>query len=117
LDVSRGLEPCTPERCIEILQRFLLQRLEHASIHETVATALREIEREHGCVRVPDLAARCRVSPRHLNRLMRNWVGYGAKGYARVIRFQATLHEMNDAPDRTAATLASENGYFDQAHL
>jgi hypothetical protein len=34
-----------------------------------------------------------------------------------VIRFQATLHEMDDAPGRTAAALASENGYFDQAHL
>jgi AraC-like DNA-binding protein len=115
--VSRELHPHTPERCIDVLQRFLLQRLEHASLHNTVATALREIEREHGCVRVPDLAARCRVSSRHLNRLMRIWVGYGAKGYANVIRFQATLHEMDDTPGRTAAALASENGYFDQAHL
>jgi len=115
--VSGDLQPHTPERCIDVLQRFLLQRLEHASLHDTVATALREIEREHGGVRVPDLAARCGVSSRHLHRLMRTWVGYGAKGYANVIRFQATLHEMEDAPDRTAAALASENGYFDQAHL
>jgi methylphosphotriester-DNA--protein-cysteine methyltransferase len=95
----------------------LLRRLEQASLHSVVGAALREIEREHGCVRVPDVAARCAVSVRHLNRLMRLWVGYGPKYYANVIRFQATLHEMEHTPTPTAAALASDNGYFDQAHL
>ena len=45
------------------------------------------------------------------------WVGYGLKRYANVIRFQATLHDMEHVPARTAATLASDNGYFDQAHF
>jgi methylphosphotriester-DNA--protein-cysteine methyltransferase len=82
-----------------------------------VATALRVIEREHGCVRIPDLAARCNVSPRHLHRLMRQWVGFGPKRYASIIRFQATLHEIENAPDRAPAALASDKGFFDQAHL
>jgi len=115
--VADDLGPCTPERCIDILQRFLLRRLEHAALHGTVATALQEIEREHGAVRVPDLAARCGVSSRHLHRLMRTWVGYGPKYYATIIRFQATLHEMDDTPGRPAAALAIGNGFFDQAHL
>ena len=115
--VSAELRPCTPERCIEVLQQFLLRRLEQASLHSTVASALREIEREHGCLRVPSVAARCHVSERHLHRLMRVWVGYGPKYYANVIRFQATLHEMEDTPGRPAAALASDNGFFDQAHL
>ena len=115
--VKEELRPYSVERCIDVLQRFLLRRLEHASVHTTVATALREIEREHGSLRVPDVAAQCRVSSRHLHRLMRIWVGYGPKRYAQVIRFQATLHEMENTPGRAAATLASENGFFDQAHL
>jgi hypothetical protein len=48
---------------------------------------------------------------------MRIWVGYGPKCYANIIRFQATLHEMEEVPRRTAAALAADNGYFDQAHL
>jgi methylphosphotriester-DNA--protein-cysteine methyltransferase len=115
--VAEDLHPCTPERCIDVLQRFLLARLERASLHGTVATALREIVREHGCLRVPDVAARCGVSARQLHRLMRVWVGFGSKRYANVIRFQATLHEMEGTPGRPAATLASENGFFDQSHL
>jgi methylphosphotriester-DNA--protein-cysteine methyltransferase len=115
--VAEELRPFTPERCIEVLQTSLLRHLAHASLHSTVAAALREIECKHGCVRVPDIAARCQVSSRQLHRLMRVWVGYGAKSYANVVRFQTTLHEMDDVPGRTAAALASENGFFDQAHL
>ncbi len=109
--------PPTPERCIEALQRVLIERLTNASVQEVVATAIREIERERGRLRVVDVAARCGASPRHLNRLMRTWVGYGAKRFATVVRFQTTLHEMEQAPGRSSALLASETGYFDQAHL
>ena len=114
---SEHSRPCTAEQCIEILQRFLVRRLEHARIHDVIATALHEIERAHGSLRVEDVAERCGVTPRHLHRLMRVWVGYGPKRYATVIRFQATLHEMEHEPARRAAALAAHNGYFDQAHL
>jgi methylphosphotriester-DNA--protein-cysteine methyltransferase len=115
--VAEAPAPPTPQRCIDVLQRFLVQRLERAAVHAIVATALREIERMHGCVRATDVATRCEVSPRHLHRLMQVWVGYGPKQYANVIRFQATLHGMAHEPRPTAAALASDNGYFDQAHL
>jgi AraC-like DNA-binding protein len=114
---AEEVRPPTAESCIEVLQRFLVRRLEHAGLHDAVAAALREIEQAHGCVPVSDVAARCGLSARHLHRLMRLWVGYGPKRYASIIRFQATLHEMGDLPGRTAAAIASENGYFDQAHL
>ena len=48
---------------------------------------------------------------------MRLWIGFGPKCYANVVRFQSTLHDIDDLPGRTAAALASENGFFDQAHL
>jgi AraC-like DNA-binding protein len=115
--VAEPTRPITPERCIDVLERFLLQRLAGVSLHSVVTAALHEIEREHGCVRATDVAARCHVSPRHLHRLMRDWVGYGPKCYANIIRFQSTLHEMEHVPPPTAAALASGNGYFDQAHL
>ncbi len=107
----------TPAQCIDVLQRFLIRRLENARVHRVVAAALHEIERERGSLRVADVASRCRVSPRHLNRLMRAWVGYGPKCFASVVRFQGTLKQMEQLPGRTGAALASEAGYFDQAHL
>lgn len=107
----------TPAQCIDALQRFLIRRLQAASLHGAVATAIREIERDRGCVRVADVAARCRVSPRQLNRLMRIWVGYGPKRFARIVRFQEALNQMAQSPDQSGAALASGAGYFDQAHL
>jgi AraC-like DNA-binding protein len=107
----------TPLQYIDALQRFLIERLRKASVHPAVATAVHEIEREHGLSRVSDIATRCGVSPRHLNRLMRLWVGYGTKSFANVVRFQATLKAIEHAPTQSGALLASETGYFDQAHL
>lgn len=115
--VTEPLSPLTPERCIDVLQRFLIQRLAAASLHNVVAEALSEIERAHGCIRAMDVAARCHVSSRHLHRLMCTWVGYGPKSYANIIRFQSTLHGMDRSPRPNAAALATDNGYFDQAHL
>jgi AraC-like DNA-binding protein len=107
----------TPAECIDVLRQFLIGRLKEASVHSVVAAAIHEIGREHGCVRVSEIAARCGVSPRHLNRLMCLWVGYGPKRLASVVRFQESLKQMERSPSRSAAALASETGYFDQAHL
>ena len=107
----------TPERCIDVLQRWLIDRLRGATVDCLVARALREIEAAQGCLRIAQLAARCRVSQRHLHRVMRLWVGYGPKYCAEMTRFQATLKRMEESPTRSAAALASDAGYFDQSHL
>jgi methylphosphotriester-DNA--protein-cysteine methyltransferase len=103
--------------CLDVLQRFLIARLTGTHVHDVVDRTLREIERQDGCLRVADVAARCGVSPRHLNRLMRIWVGYGPKSFARMVRFQKILKQMEQSPGQSAAVLASETGYFDQSHL
>jgi AraC-like DNA-binding protein len=115
--VEEDPAPQTPAQCIEALQRFLIGRLRNASVNSVVAKALHEIEGHQGCPTVADIAARCRVSPRHLNRLMRIWVGYGPKRFASVVRFQATLEQIEHSPTQSGAALASDAGYFDQAHL
>jgi methylphosphotriester-DNA--protein-cysteine methyltransferase len=107
----------TPQQNIDILQRFLIDRLAGARVNGVVAAALDAIQRAHGCFRVADVAAACGVSERHLNRLMRTWIGYSPKRFGRVVRFQETLKEMEHAPVLSGAALASQAGYFDQAHL
>jgi transcriptional regulator GlxA family with amidase domain len=109
--------PRTPTEHIASLERFLIDRLEHAAIHPIVASVLAELERMRGRLRASELAALSGVSPRHLNRLMHQWVGYGSKRLATIVRFQATLHEMEQLARRPVASLAIENGYFDQSHL
>ena len=109
--------PRTPAEHIASLEQFLIERLEHAAIHPVVASVLAELERKRGRLRASELAAHSGVSPRHLNRLMLQWIGYGSKRLATIVRFQATLHEMEQLAQRPVASLAIENGYFDQSHL
>jgi AraC-like DNA-binding protein len=115
--VTTSPAPRTPTDCIDVLERFLIQRLSHASVHDVVARAVEEIERDRGQSSVGDVAGRCGVSARHLNRLTRLWVGFGPKSLATIVRFQATLAEIDQAPSQPGAALAATTGYFDQAHL
>jgi len=109
--------PRTPEEHIASLEQFLVERLEHAAMHPVVVSVLAELERARGDLQASELAAHSGVSSRQLNRLMRRWVGYGSKRLATIVRFQATLHQMEQSAQRPVASLAIENGYFDQSHL
>jgi AraC-like DNA-binding protein len=109
--------PHTSSQWIATLQDFLIHRLSGTSIHPLVARALAEIHGRQGCVSVADIAVRCGASERHLSRLMRDWVGYGPKRYAGIVRFQSTLAQMERAPQLPVAALATDIGYFDQSHL
>lgn len=63
------------------------------------------------------LAAAAGVSPRHLERLFAREVGLPPKTLLRILRFRATLARLEAAPPGSAAAVALEGGYADQAHL
>ena len=118
----RGFEaidalPLTPAEWIAALQAFLIERLEGTTIHPLVARALAVIQAAHGCISVRDIADRCDASERHLCRLMRDWIGYGPKRYASMVKFQSTLARMEREPEMPVASLAADVGYYDQSHL
>jgi AraC-like DNA-binding protein len=109
--------PKTATEWIASLQTLLIHRLAGTNISPLVAKVIDAIHERQGCVSVADAASCCGISERHLRRLMREWVGYGTKQYASVVRFQSTLAQMERAPNSTAAVLAADSGYFDQSHL
>ena len=107
----------TVDEGIDVLERFLIQRLSDVQIDSRVQMALKRIEECSGQIRIGQLARDCQVSLRHLNRLLRNWVGFSPKRLARIMRFQALLRHMETSPSDCSARVAAELGYFDQAHL
>lgn len=109
--------PQKPLEWIARLQAFLLERLTGTSVHPLVVRALEAIHAAQGDVQVADLAARCGTTERHLARLMRDWIGYGPKRYAGIVRFQCALAQMQRVPQPPVAELAAQSGYFDQSHL
>jgi len=107
----------TVDKGIDVLERFLLQRLSEVPIDARVQAALKRIEECRGHIRIEQLACDCQVSLRHLDRLLRNWAGLSPKRLARIMRFQALLQHMEISPSDRSAGAAAELGYFDQAHL
>jgi AraC-like DNA-binding protein len=107
----------TVEKRFDVLEEFLLQRVVGMQIDSRVQNALKGIEDRGGQIGMVQLARECQVSCRHLNRLLRNWVGFSPKRLARIMRFQALLQRMEVSPLDSSARVAAELGYFDQAHL
>jgi AraC-like DNA-binding protein len=57
------------------------------------------------------------ISPRHLERLSRDWVGLPPGQLVRLLRFQRALRGLRLRPAVPLARLAFETGFADQAHL
>jgi AraC-like DNA-binding protein len=110
-------EVATAEERIDILERFLVERLAGARIEPRVALFLKRIEGSGGQIRIEELARECGVSARQLRRLLMTWVGLPPKRVARVIRLQAFLQHAETSSEKKPTETALELGYFDQAHM
>ncbi len=104
----------------------LASRLTAAPAGQVLALrAVAELEASSGAVRVETLAATLGVSRQYLAAQFRDHVGLSPKLFARISRFRAARASAltaatSDAADRHGhdwATLALDNGYFDQSHL
>ncbi|TDX00325.1 helix-turn-helix transcriptional regulator [Dinghuibacter silviterrae] len=66
---------------------------------------------------VADLACRCHVSPRTLERIFKRNVGIAPKQYIRIARFQEVLRHLKSAGEESLLRMAYDLGYHDHAHL
>lgn len=114
VESSAGVDP---EAQLGLLEQFLLGKLGGASVHPVVAAVIDAIQGTNGQTSIGRIADMCHVGPRHLVRLMRTWTGLTPKSFSRIVRFQATLGQLADAPQAPLASVAAAHGYFDQAHL
>jgi AraC-like DNA-binding protein len=86
-----------------------------------VSYAWDRLQRSRGAVSVADLAAETGWSPRHLGEQFRAETGLSPKAGARVVRFdwarRRLLGRQAEGGRVVLADLATECGYYDQAHL
>ncbi|WP_281016303.1 MULTISPECIES: helix-turn-helix transcriptional regulator [unclassified Minwuia] len=117
-DIVERLALCGnwPER-FRILEQFLRERiLPGARQSAAVMQALRAIEASAGTARISRLAQELDISREHLTRRFSAEVGIAPKAYARIVRFENALQQLQDGSDNVAA-IAHGTGYADQAHL
>ena len=101
----------------DLLESFLVMRLVGKEVDRRVCIALNLIQRSRGAIRVSEIAHRCGLSCRQMERLLRVWVGISPKPLARIARFQAALVSAAEQPASEWTYVAAEQNYVDQAHL
>jgi len=105
-----------PER-VEIAEEFLLRRLASGRRDERVEAVAGEIRRQRGLASVSDLARSSGLSARQLERRFAAALGLPPKILCRVVRFQSLVRGLSRRASPDWAALASDFGFFDQAHL
>jgi AraC-like DNA-binding protein len=114
---ERIVEAHSPETRLRLLEAALLARMAWARKRDpAVAYAVRALAAPRA-VSVADVAARVGHSHRHFIHLFREAVGLTPKTYSRVLRFQAALRAIARGERVPWAALATQCGYYDQAHL
>lgn len=102
-----------PAAQIALLDAALQSRLRPVrALHPHIAQAMREVA---GGVRVSEVVASSGHSHRHFIAQFRDAVGLPPKAWARVVRLQKALRELDRNPSCTDVALAA--GFSDQAHF
>ena len=115
-DVAQRIFDCENDKeCIDILENFLSSKirlsLNISRIGMSVSTLLRVPSTS-----VNALAASACLGKRQYERVFRETVGMNPKEYARIVKFQKALWQMQRGESNYAG-IAAECGYSDQSHF
>jgi AraC-like DNA-binding protein len=110
--LERLQEAATPEGRLEVLEGFLVARVQVAP-SPVVSFAVSRLQLGWSVGRIVE---RTGYTHRHFLSLFRAEVGLGPKVYGRVVRFGRALDELVDGA-RTPAEIALAAGFSDQAHF
>ncbi|MFC4592139.1 DUF6597 domain-containing transcriptional factor [Sphaerisporangium corydalis] len=114
--VEQVLAEPDAKAAITLIERFLRDLgPEPDPVAEEVAALVAMAETDVSLTRVDELAAASGRSVRSLQRLFRDYVGVGPKWVIRRFRLHEAADRIHQGLD--LATLATELGYTDQAHL
>jgi AraC-like DNA-binding protein len=100
-----------------MLDAFFLAALQRPPSFLAFERALAACVASDGSASVGELASNSDMSPRQLERLFARHLGLGPKLLGRILRFQHALRALMRDPGTTLAEVATQVGYFDQAHF
>ncbi len=103
--------------CILLIEQFLFQHLRQLATHnlKRIDAAIRSIY--SGQQNVEMLAQTACLGYKQFKRVFAEYVGANPKEYLRVVRFQKSLHILQQRPGIPLTQLAYECGYYDQTHF
>jgi len=115
---DRLLDLRSPSDRLDCVERWLSARLDprRAPCALTLAT-LRRLHATNGLLSIQQLCGDAGISRKHLAATFAREVGLSPKQLAGVLRFQHLLARLRESPRPAWSALATEAGYFDQAHF
>lgn len=100
------------------IQQFLVRQMQVVPYHsEKLKEVILLLKKEHGNVRVDELAKMSNLSVRQFTRNFTHLVGLSPKVFSGILRFQAFFGQCEKQPDVHLGELALQCGYYDQAHF
>lgn len=111
------LRPGQPE-AIDRLDAFLLPLAtgDHTEL-DAVDLVVAALEESTPAMSAAELAARCELSLRSLQRLCRHYIGVGPQWLVARARVHTAIARLHSGDHGTLAGLAIELGWFDQSHM
>jgi len=82
-----------------------------------VTTALYNIVKHKGNIRISQLSKIANSSQRQLCRKFNKWIGTSPQSFCRIIRFQSILRMLPHRSRCNLLSIALDGGYYDQAHF
>jgi AraC-like DNA-binding protein len=100
---------------VQIVEKFLLMRVQNNGADPFVSTAVARIEESQASIRMEELARRVGLSQSALERRFRRNVGASPKQFASILRLKNSIHLRARGHDFTS--IAYSAGYSDQSHF
>jgi AraC-like DNA-binding protein len=118
-ELSREIiQASNTEHRIEILERFLLERLnDNSTIDNIVRNTIDTMLITKGSTAISSILGKDVSKRRQLERKFMKQIGISPKQLGKVIRLQAALKMMLNEPSESLTTVAYESDYYDQAHF
>jgi len=117
---SKMLETTIPERWVEIVEIFLLQRLSLSGKQQgrvqLIGGIINELKREDFFDNIENVASRYGITSRYLQKLFLQYTGLTPKLFSKINRFQNSLLLVSKQ-NESLTSIAYECGYFDQSHF
>ncbi|MCT2563989.1 helix-turn-helix domain-containing protein [Chryseobacterium herbae] len=107
----------TTEEKIQIVEEFLLRKLDANAIDKIVRSTIDTIITANGQISIGELSKQTNINRRQLERKFSSAIGLSPKQLSKTIRLQTTLKLLLNKEFTTLTALAHESEYYDQAHF
>lgn len=117
---TRLYEATTFENRVQIVEEFLLQRLQKspANYHfSRIQESIRLINQSKGNINIDYLASEACFSRKQFERTFTALIGTTPKQFLRIVRFQHAIYEKSKDKRANLTQLTYQCGYYDQSHM